>query len=382
MSEKIKIVADDKIPYLRGVLEPYADVEYYPGGDITFEKVKDARAIITRTRTKCNSALLENSNVEFIATATIGIDHIDTSYCDNYNITWINAPGCNSYSVQQYFASALFTLAHEKKYNLNGKTIGIVGVGNVGSKIEKLARLIGLNVLLNDPPRERNEGNDNFVDLNLLIKNSDIITFHVPLYTEGIDKTFHMCSDTLFEKFRGDQIIINTSRGPVVDNNHLKTAIKNRIVTTSVIDVWENEPNIDLELLSLVDLATPHIAGYSADGKANGTAVSVRAISRYFNYGIPDNWYPPDIPAPQSPLIHTIDCYGRSEQNILYELFTATYDIKGQDDTMLRESTELFEDLRGNYPIRREFPFHRVNLIDVSDRVKKIISELGFEIIC
>jgi len=192
MNNKVKIAADSKIPFLKGVLEPFADIQYLNPADITHDAVKDKDALIIRTRTHCNSELLEGTNVKFIATATIGFDHIDQDYCREKNIKWINAPGCNSYSVQQYIASVLLTLGYNRNLNLSGLTIGIVGVGNVGSKVEKLAKVLGMNVLLNDPPRARNEGNEKFVTIDELISRSDIITFHVPLIKDGVDKTFHL----------------------------------------------------------------------------------------------------------------------------------------------------------------------------------------------
>ncbi|MCW9066240.1 MAG: 4-phosphoerythronate dehydrogenase, partial [Ignavibacteriaceae bacterium] len=275
MVNKIKIIADNKIPFLKGVLEPFTEIEYHKGSEITKKIVRDADALLIRTRTKCNKELLLDTKIKFIGTATIGIDHIDTAFCESKGIKWINAPGCNSSSVQQYLASALLTLSKLKNFEFSKMTIGIVGVGNVGSKVEMIANILGLKVLLNDPPRERIEGREKFVSLDRLIEQSDIITFHVPLNLNGIDKTFHLADAELFKKFNKSKILINTSRGEVIETAALKEAISDGNVTASVLDVWENEPNIDLELLKMVDIATPHIAGYSADGKANGTSVCV-----------------------------------------------------------------------------------------------------------
>ena len=222
----IKIIADDKIPYLKGVFEPVAEVKYLKQEDIINENIRDADALIIRTRTRCNAELLDNSMVKFIATTTIGIDHIDTAFCESKGIKWVNAPGCNSSSVQQYLVSALLTIAKLKNFPLDKKTIGIVGVGNVGSKVEKIARLLGMKVLLNDPPRERKEGTKRFVPLDQLVDESDIITFHVPLNKNGIDKTFHLADESFFEKFNNSKILINTSRGEIVDTISVKNAIK------------------------------------------------------------------------------------------------------------------------------------------------------------
>ena len=295
MNKKIKIIADSKIPFLKGVFENVAEINYLNPSDITHETVKDADALIIRTRTNCNAALLDNTNVKFIATATIGFDHIDTEYCKQNNITWINAPGCNSYSVKQYIASALLTIACKKNINLSEKSIGVVGVGNVGSKVARVAEIFGMKVLLNDPPLERREGKNNFVSIEQIISESDFITFHVPLIKDGIDKTYHMADESFFNKLKKKVILFNTSRGPVVKNIALKNAIIGGKIEAALLDVWENEPNIDLELLDKVEIATPHIAGYSADGKANGTSVSVRSVSEFFNLGIDKNWYPKEI---------------------------------------------------------------------------------------
>ncbi|MCB0742389.1 MAG: 4-phosphoerythronate dehydrogenase, partial [Ignavibacteriae bacterium] len=244
----MKIVADDKIPFLKGVLEPYADVEYFSGSKISKENILNADALIVRTRTKCNKDLMDGTKIKIVTTATIGTDHIDIDYCDQNNIKWLNAPGCNSTSVMQYISSVLLTLAQLENSNLAEKTIGIIGIGNVGSKIKKVAEILGMKVLLNDPPREREEGGNKFCSLDKIIKESDIITFHVPLNKQGIDKTFHLADETFFNKLEKKPIIINSSRGEVIKTAALKEAIKNDKVNSVVLDVWENEPNIDLEL--------------------------------------------------------------------------------------------------------------------------------------
>ncbi|MEJ2616697.1 MAG: 4-phosphoerythronate dehydrogenase PdxB [Ignavibacteriaceae bacterium] len=379
MINKVRIVADNKIPFLKGVLEPYADIQYLNPADITRDAVKDKDALIIRTRTHCNSELLDGTNVKFIATATIGFDHIDQEYCREKNIKWINAPGCNSYSVQQYIASVLLTLGYKRNLDLSGLTIGIVGVGNVGSKVERLAEVLGMKVLLNDPPRERNEGNEKFVTLDELVSKSDIITFHVPLIKDGIDKTFHMADENFFNKFNSSKIVFNTSRGQVIETNSIKNALKNKIVNAAVLDVWEHEPNIDLELLDMADIATPHIAGYSADGKANGTSVCVRNIASFFNLDIDKNWYPKELPDPQNSNEVTIDCTELSDQEIFYKAFISSYDILN-DDSTLRNSVDTFEKQRGNYPVRREFPFYKIKTKNCRNEILKNLKDIGFQI--
>ncbi len=378
MNNRIKIIADDKIPFLKGVLEPFAQVTYLSPKQITKEAVNDADALLVRTRTKCNAELLEDSNVKFIATATIGYDHIDRVYCDSKNIRWVSAPGCNSSSVQQYIASALVTIANRKKIKLAEQTIGIVGVGNVGSKIEKVAKTFGMDVLLCDPPRQRVEANNQFVSLDELVKKSDIITFHVPLNRSGEDKTFHIADEQFFESFSESKIVFNSSRGEVIETNALKNAVKNGSVADLLLDVWENEPNIDLELLDLTDIATPHIAGYSADGKANGTAMCVKELANYFNLPIDTDWYPNEIPNPKNPAIIKLDCNGLEEEEVIKKVILHTYKIE-EDDQRLRAEVETFEKQRGDYPVRREFTFYTLDLKNCKENVQNKLYQLGFK---
>lgn len=377
MSRKIKIIADDKIPFLRGVLEPYADILYMPGMKISHEHVKDADALLVRTRTNCDARLLDNTKVKFIGTATIGYDHIDTEYCGSRNIKWSRAPGCNSSSVMQYMASLLSLLAGRKKYGLEGKTIGIVGVGNVGRKIEELSEILGMKVLLNDPPRARKEGAGKFVSLEEITDRSDIITFHVPLNNTGIDKTFHMADENFFSRIKKGTIIINTSRGPVIETNSLIDAVKTGTASAAALDVWENEPDIDKELLRLTDIATPHIAGYSVDGKAKGTAMTVNALNEFFDLGIKPNWYPEKVFEPYKSREFEIDCSGRSKQQNLNEAIKYTYDIY-EDDYRLRNSPATFEKQRGDYPVRREFTFYKLKLIGADPDTEQALFRLGF----
>lgn len=373
----MKIIVDDKIPYIQGALEPYAEVVYLPGSKTTAEVVRDADAIITRTRTKCNDALLSGSSVKIIATATIGYDHIDTNFCDRAGIKWINAPGCNAKSVEQYIASVLMVMAEKKGMSLAGKTIGVVGVGNVGSKVARLAEILGMRVLLNDPPRARAEGDQGFVGLEKILAESDIITLHVPLNQEGIDATFHMADEKLFESMIRKPLFINSCRGEVVKTSSLKQAILNGQVSGAVVDCWENEPDIDVDLLNLVDLATPHIAGYSRDGKAKGTEMSVQAVSRFLGLES-KNWKATTIEKPASSEI-LIDGTNMSLQQILSEAILSTYDIR-EDDARLRESVSTFEKQRGDYPVRREFPaftvYGKINQIKAIDKLMK----LGFKL--
>ena len=373
----MKIIIDDKIPYIRGAFEGVAEVVYLPGSKTTPEVVNDADAIVTRTRTICNEKLLAGSSVKFIATATIGYDHIDTDYCDAAGIKWTNAPGCNSKSVEQYIASTLMVLAERKNLQLNGLCIGVVGVGNVGSKVARVCSLLGMTVLLNDPPRERAEGPGAFVGLKQVMDEADIITLHVPLNLKGEDATFHLGNEAFFSSLKKKPIVINSCRGEVVDTLAVKAALKSGQISGFVCDCWENEPNIDLELLALTELATPHIAGYSKDGKATGTQMSVKAISEFFELGL-ESWQPSGVEQPTNPIIE-LDGAGLSKQEIIAKAILHTYDIRN-DDQDFRKNTAQFEQLRGDYPVRREFPAFTVVLKNVPGKTLDTLKKLGFQI--
>ena len=360
----MNIVADDKIPFLQGVLEPYASMRYLPANEFVREKIIDTDVIIIRTRTECNRNLLEGTSVKFIASATIGYDHIDTTYCRQNQITWTNAPGCNASSVKQYVASALVHLSRQFRFTLEGKTLGIIGVGNVGTKVESLAHDLGIKVLLNDPPRTRNEGDEQFVNLSAILEQSDIITLHVPLIHSGIDKTFRMVDASFLGKMKNGSFLINTSRGKVVDEKALKEALRSRHVKGVILDVWDNEPSMDIDLLSMTCIGTPHIAGYSQDGKANGTSSAVRS--------------PENIPQPANPEI-TIHCENKDTETVIGDAVLSSYPID-VDHRLLVNSPDQFEALRGNYPVRREFPAHTVELISGNDNMISALKKLGFNI--
>lgn len=373
----MKIIIDDKIPYIRGAFEDVAEVIYLPGLKTTAEIAKNADAIVTRTRTICNEKLLAGSSVKFIATATIGYDHIDTDYCDAAGIKWTNAPGCNSKSVEQYIASALMVLAETKKLKLKDLCIGIVGVGNVGSKVAKICEIFGMKVLLNDPPRERAEGSDKFVSLETIKNEADIISLHVPLNIKGEDATFHMGNESFFSALKKKPVLINSCRGEVIKTDAVKKALKTKQLSSFVCDCWENEPDLDLELLGMTEIATPHIAGYSKDGKAKGTTMSVHAISEFFGLGL-NNWQPSGVELPMNPIIE-IDGEGMNEQEVFSKAILHTYDIR-HDDKLLRLSPEHFEQQRGDYPTRREFPAFTVRTQRVEEKTLEKLELLGFNV--
>ncbi len=362
----MKLVADINIPYLKGVLDSFFDdILLLPANEITPEVVSDADALLVRTRTICNAHLLEGSKVKFIGTATIGFDHIDTEFCNSRGIEWVSAPGCNSGAVQQWIAAALIYISKTKGIKLEGKTLGVVGVGNVGRKVVDVALDLGMKVLCCDPPRKKEEHLSDFVDLKTIAQQSDFVTFHVPLTYHGVDATYHLVDDSLISSLKDGAVLINSSRGEVVETQSLINAINNRKFTAVALDVWENEPNISKELLPLVDIATPHIAGYSLEGKVNGTRMVVDALSKFFNIGI-HPWQPLANPTNEKESIQSVD---------LIDTIVQTYDIK-VDDASFRQSADRFEKYRSDYALRREFSGYRVDSSNAE--LLEILSKLGF----
>ena len=365
------IIADNKIPYLKGVLEPYVRIDYLSPEQITATTVRDADILLIRTRTLCNSDLLDQSRCRYIATATIGYDHIDTLYCRERGIDWVNAPGCNASSVGQYILSALLAWSKHTRKPLRECTIGIVGVGHVGRIVARYCRLLGMRVLLNDPPRQEAEGANAFVSLDEICREADIITFHTPLTREGAHPTFHLGNNRFFEVLGKTPLIINTARGEVIETEALKQALKAKKISAVVLDCWENEPNIDKELLHKAFIATPHIAGYSADGKSTATRMIVEAVGKWIGKNIPTTGI---VPPP--PIRETIDL--TEATNPLQTAVWESY-IPFDDDSRLRKSPETFELQRGLYPLRREFPAYRITGASTKDA--SILKELGFNIV-
>lgn len=374
--KNMKIVADNKIPFLKGVLEPFVDVCYKAGNEISRSDLLDADALIVRTRTKCNKNLLEGTKVKFIASATIGFDHIDSVYCKNNGIQWVNSAGCNASSVSQWFLAALLAYANKKKVNLKNRTLGVIGVGHVGSKIVAAAEALGMRVLLNDPPREHNEGSCEFVSLKLLLQESDILSLHVPLYKTGQDKTYHLVNEEFLNNVNPGTLLINSSRGEVIDTSALISALDEQLVSDVILDVWENEPDIERKLLEKAFIGTPHIAGYSFEGKATGTSMVVRAISNYFDLPLSD-WEPDELLNFELVEVN-LDTRQKSFEEICLEAIAKTYLIF-EDDKRLRTNPEKFEWLRGNYIVRHEPRCYMVKINDDQYNFKYRLKQLGFQ---
>jgi erythronate-4-phosphate dehydrogenase len=344
----MKIVADRHIPYIEGVLEPYGEVVYLRGEQIGAAEVAGADALIVRTRTKCDAALLEGSRVKFIATATIGADHIDTDYCVRRGIEVAVAAGSNAGGVLQWIAAALAMLSEREGWRPCQKTLGIVGVGIVGSLVEDYARRWGFEVLCSDPPREMAEElgrNEGFVSLDEIAARCDMVTFHTPLTRSGEFPTLGLAGERFFSVARQGITVINSARGGVVDENALINSILGGCADCC-IDTWGGEPNIDRRLLKIAIVATPHIAGYSAQGKANASSASVRALARKF--GLPGSlseWYPPEvIPVSRRPV----------EWDDMCDTIRRYCDLTGET-ARLRNDPRKFESFRENYAYREEY---------------------------
>lgn len=330
----MKVIIDSAIPFIFGVLEPFAEVVYAQGDAFTPQMVADADALIIRTRTRCNSELLAGSKVKFIATATIGFDHIDTEFCNAHGITVARAAGCNARGVLQWVAAVLVDICRREGCEPTDRTLGIVGVGNVGSLIKEYAERWGFKLLCCDPPRKEREGLSDFISLQELIPQVDILTLHTPLDST----TRGMITPSVLAPLRCGATVINASRGEVAQTEALL-----RDEMSCAIDVWEHEPNIDARLLSKAFVTTPHIAGYSLQGKANATAMVIAALARHFDLPLTD-WYPEgitktipkDIDWPT--LVATIDNY--------CDLAAESAPLKSGLD---------FETLRNNYNYRAEY---------------------------
>ncbi len=340
----MKIVADVDIPFLEGVFEPYGEVIYKKGIDIVADDVVDADALLVRTRTQCDASLLEGSKVKIVASATIGTDHIDKEYCASRGIEVANASGCNAGGVMQYVFSAVYGIAARKGIKLDDVTFGVVGVGNVGRLVADMAESLGFKVLRCDPPRAQKEGPEGFCTIEELLEHSQVVTLHVPLD----ETTRGMANDTFFTLMLPGTIFINAARGEVVNEAALMAAIPK--LGAVVIDTWNNEPNVNEELVELVDIATPHIAGYSYQGKVNGTRMAVRAVAECLGIEALKDFSPDDSDEDRQPV--RLDLRGRTHGEIAavlqynYPIFT--------DDFRFRMEPQKFEKLRNEYQYRRE----------------------------
>jgi len=377
----MKIIVDENIAYAREAFSELGEVSLCHGREINNSVLHNADVLICRSITKVNSDLLKNSAIKFVGTATIGTDHLDKEYLEKKGIAYANAQGCNSFAVAEYIISSLVNAAVYKNITLKNKTLGIVGYGNIGTKVDLFAKLLGISTIINDPPLEAHSKADTFSSLKETL-GCDAVTFHVPLNKSGQYKTVHLLNNENIGLIKNDAIILNASRGEVTDNFViLNKLIKNDDVF-SVFDVWENEPDINMELLNKVNIATPHIAGYSFEGKVNGTIQMHKSLSQFLN--INSNWMP-KLPKTENSTI-TIGTED-SLENILHKIFIVVYP-QHKDDELMRKYLFLnFEDrkkyydgLRKNYRLRREFTNYTIKLNKPDDKLETILKGLRFKV--
>lgn len=347
----IHIIIERSLPYIAGVVERFAQVTYLDHTEFTPESIADADALIIRSIVKCTPELLKGSKVKMIATATAGFDHIDTRYCEQNGIAWANAPGCNALSVAQYVMCCLARLNMRNGRKPGQQTLGIVGVGHVGKQVKRLAEAMGYRILLCDPPRALQEGSEGFIGLEDIAGQADIITFHVPLTKpeESTHPTYHMIETDFLEQCARKPIIINACRGAVTDTEALLAAKRRGLVSSLITDCWEGEPDINEDLLRLSDIATPHIAGFSADGKANGSRMALAAVCKHFSI---DTQGYLETMRPGVPINSVIDL-SYDHSHLIERALLATFDPIATDRT-LRQRYETFEDQRKNYNFPRE----------------------------
>lgn len=382
----MKIIADQNIPFVEQCFAHLGQVDLYHGRKITPEVVADADALLVRSITRVDEKLLAASSVKFVATATIGFEHIDRDYLARRGIGFASAPGSNANSVAEYIVAALLTLGKKFKLTLSGKSIGVVGVGNVGSRVARKCAALGMKVILNDPPLARQTGDSKYRSLDEILE-CDFVTMHTPLTKEGQDKTWHLADAAFFSRTKKGAFFFNTSRGGVMDTLALKQAMQSKHLSGVVLDVWENEPNIDPELLAKVDLSTPHIAGYSFDGKVAGLIMIYQALCGHFKLK-PTHTIADFLPPPQMPEIRPTDEeLKRDEQAIIHDIVQRIYVINRDDfntrEILLQEPDkrgEFFDLLRKNYPERREFQNTKIYLPDVKSPLAAKLSGIGFQI--
>ncbi|MEZ3597732.1 MAG: 4-phosphoerythronate dehydrogenase [Paramuribaculum sp.] len=337
----MKIVVERNVPFIADALRKAGvTVTELAAGEIDRAAMADADALVTRTRTRCDASLLEGSRCTLVASATIGLDHVDCEWCRNAGIEVANAPGCNAPGVAQYVISTLVAAFGPE---LSGRTLGVVGVGHVGSIVARWARQAGMEVLECDPPRQKAEGGD-FTDLATVAARADAITFHVPMTHEGEDATWHLADERFFSLLQKKPLIINTARGAVIDNKALLKALDSGLVGKAAIDCWEGEPEISLELLHKAFVATPHIAGYTRSGKARASQIALEAICRHFGLsGL-------SIDEPVAPY---------APDNLTTQEIAESYDPIA-DSEPLRRDPGAFETLRNTYVLRPEGGENRV----------------------
>ncbi|MHB8339350.1 MAG: 4-phosphoerythronate dehydrogenase, partial [Ignavibacteriaceae bacterium] len=374
------LVVDENISFAEEAFSQFGEVRLLPGRKITRETLLSADALIVRSITKVDENLLRDTPVKFVGTATIGTDHIDLEYLKSNKIIFKDAAGCNADAVAEYVFTSISLLANEYSFSFEEKTLGVIGVGNIGSRVARLAESVGMKVLKNDPPLQRRTGSNEYVSLEKAL-NADIITFHVPLNLEGVDKTFHLINAEKLSSLKRGTILINASRGQVIDNSVLVKFIKEKSLLVN-LDVWENEPDINIDLLNQVCIATPHIAGYSLEGKINGTIIIYNALCSFLK--VKPIWDPIFQKVRENEI--TINYNGKLTAT-LTNMFKSAYAIK-EDDARMRmienlekkDCSAYFDKLRKEYPFRREFSNYKAVISNGDERILNIIKSFRFQV--
>jgi len=376
----LKIIVDENIVFAKEAFSKFGDVHLFPGRKLNNQILKDADILIVRSITKVDEELLKNTRIKFVGTATTGNDHVDQEYLKKKNIFFADAKGCNADSVGEYVITALMKIASEKNITLKNKTFSVIGVGNIGSRVVKFAETLGMHILKNDPPLERAEKGNDFVSLDDALQ-ADIISFHVPLTIDGRDKTYHLLNSQNLKRLKDNSILINTSRGEVIYNKALREITYSKKLKL-ILDVWEHEPEISKELLKNSEIGTAHIAGYSYEGKLNGTRMIFNALCKFL--GEEKNWNPV-LPSIENTVQRLTSIDGI--ENNLYHLFKSFYNID-DDDSGLRKilkmdsitSANHFDKLRKEYKVRREFSNYTVLLTQKEAELKRILENFRFEV--
>ncbi|MCD6404742.1 MAG: 4-phosphoerythronate dehydrogenase [Planctomycetes bacterium] len=380
----MKVVADENIPFAAEAFGTLGGVTLVRGRAMTAKLLADADILLVRSVTKVDRDLLEGSHVRFVATATIGTDHIDTDYLDKRGIGFASAPGSNATSVAEYVTAALLVLAKRGGYRLQDKSIGVVGVGNVGSRVATRAEALGMKVLLNDPPLARKTHDEKYLPLTRLFE-ADFLTIHTPLAYGGPDPTYQIVNEEFVATMKPGSVLVNTARGQIAETRALKRALDSDQLSEVVLDVWENEPNPNTGLIERAAIATPHIAGYGLDGKVRGTEMIYTAACSFL--GKAPLWEMADVlPTPRCPNLE-IDADGRQNEDVFREVVLDVCDIEG-DDARMRDILTLpeakrpafFDKLRKTYPVRREFHNTCITLKHAGDALVGKLRALGFRI--
>ena len=370
----MKILVDENMPYARELFSRLGEVKAVPGRPIPQSELDDADALMVRSVTKVNRDLLAGKRIKFVGTATAGTDHVDEAYLREAGVAFSAAPGCNAIAVVEYVFSALMGLAERDGFALTDRTVGIVGVGNVGSRLQARLEALGVRTLLCDPPCAERGDDADFRPLDELVNEADILTFHTPLYKEGAYKTLHLADEALIRRLKPGAILINACRGPVVDNAALLKCLNEGQKLSVVLDVWEPEPELNLDLLKKVDIGTAHIAGYTLEGKARGTTQVFEAFSAFIGQA-QQVALDTLLPAPE---FGRITLHGPLDQATLKRLIHLVYDVR-RDDAPLRKVAGIpgeFDKLRKNYLERREWSSLYVQCDDAVSA--ELLQKLGF----